>query len=332
MAPMTRNRADENGDPNQLMAEYYTQRASFGLIVTEGTAPEHVGKAYPHIPGIYTAGHVTGWKKITDSVHAAGGNMYMQLMHSGRISHSHITGLDPIAPSAVRPKGELFTGKGMESFETPIEMSATQLEATKLAFVNAAKSAIEAGFDGVELHAANGYLLHQFLAENSNIRTDRYGGSAENRARFILEVTDEVIKAIGGQKVGIRISPNGKFNDIEESNIEENYGYLISELNTRELAYLHLADQFGFDGISFAREHFTGVLMANSGYADKAKVETATRTIAESRADLFSFGRLALANPDLPSRLASRGPLNEADSKSFYSGGSTGYIDYPALA
>jgi len=332
MAPMTRNRADENGDPNQLMVGYYKQRATFGLIITEGTAPEHVGKAYPHIPGIYTEGHVAGWKNIADAVHAAGGHIYMQLMHSGRISHSHITGIHPVAPSAVKPEGELFTGKGMEPFEVPIEMSDAQLESTKQAFVSASLAAIEAGCDGVELHAANGYLLHQFLAENSNQRSDKYGGTSENRARYVLEVTDAVTEAIGSERVGIRISPNGKFNDIQEVEVEKNYQYLLSQLNTRGLAYLHVADQIGFDGISLARELFQGTLIANSGYADKNKVETATRVIAEKRADLFSFGRLALANPDLPARLAGSASLNVADSKTFYSGGSLGYDDYPALS
>ena len=328
MAPMTRNRADQNGDPNDSMVTYYSQRASFGLIVTEGTAPELVGKAYPYIPGIYTSTQIAGWKNITDAVHAKGGKIYLQLMHSGRISHFKITGIHPIAPSAVKPAGEIFTGAGQDSFETPMEMTIEQIRITQDSFVNAAQNAILAGFDGVELHAANGYLLHQFLATNSNVRSDNYGGSAVNRCRFILEVLDAVSEKIGSHRVGIRISPNGTFNDIHEGDLVNTYTHLLNELNTRDISYLHIADQPGFDGIEFSRKNFSGILIANSGYADKSKVETAKAAIATLKADLFSFGRLALANPNLPERLISGAALNEPDSKTFYSGGDTGYLDY----
>ena len=328
MAPMTRNRADENGDPNELMVEYYKQRATFGLIVTEGTAPEHVGKAYPGIPGIYTEPQIAGWKKITDAVHNAGGKIFMQLMHSGRISHKKITGLDPISASAVKPAGELFTGSGMDSFEVPREMSLSEIATTKAAIVQAAKNAILAGFDGVELHGANGYLLHQFLAPNSNIRSDIYGGSIENRARFVIELLQEVVSAIGNEKTAIRISPNGTFNDIAETEVEATYSHLISNIEKLGLAYLHISDQAGFDAIGFARKNYSGCIMANSGYADKTKVETSNRIISESLADLFSFGRMALANPDLPKRLLEGLDFNSADSKTFYSRGPIGYTDY----
>ncbi len=331
MAPMTRNRAEENGNPNELMCEYYSQRAGMGLIITEGTAPEHVGKAYPGIPGIYTDAQSLGWRKITDSVHNLGGKIFLQLMHSGRISHKKITGLHPISASAIKPAGEIFTGLRHDSYEAPREMSLLEIEKTRIAFVDAAKRAVDAGFDGVELHGANGYLLHQFLATNSNLRTDQYGGSSVNRSRYIIEIVDSLLQTIGSDRVGIRLSPNGKFNDIEENDIEETYGYLLNELSSRDLAYLHLAQQSGFEGIAFARSHFRGTLIANSGYGDKNKIETAKRIIDYGQADLFSFGRLALANPDLPSRLAGEGELNSAYPESFYSGGGTGYTDYPSL-
>jgi len=329
MAPMTRNRADENGDPNDLMVEYYKQRTSFGLIITEGTAPAHVGKAYPAIPGIYTDSQIAGWKKITDVVHASGSRIFMQLMHSGRISHTKITGLDPMSASAVKPAGELFTGSGMDQFETPKEMTLQDIAETKAAFVSAAKNAIAAGFDGVELHGANGYLLHQFLAPNSNIRTDEYGGTPEKRCKFVLEVLTAVVEAIGANKTAIRISPNGTFNDIAETDTEEMYSYLINSINELGLAFLHVSDQPGFDSITFARKLFKGCIVANSGYADKTKVETSKRIIETGQADLFSFGRLALANPDLPKRLELGLELNSGDSKTFYSRGPIGYTDYP---
>jgi len=329
MAPMTRNRADENGDPNDLMVEYYKQRTSFGLIITEGTAPAHVGKAYPAIPGIYTDSQIAGWKKITDVVHASGSRIFMQLMHSGRISHTKITGLDPMSASAVKPAGELFTGSGMDQFETPKEMTLQDIAETKAAFVSAAKNAIAAGFDGVELHGANGYLLHQFLSPNSNIRTDEYGGTPEKRCKFVLEVLTAVVEAIGANKTAIRISPNGTFNDIAETDTEEMYSYLINSINELGLAFLHVSDQPGFDSITFARKLYKGCIVANSGYADKTKVETSKRIIETGQADLFSFGRLALANPDLPKRLELGLELNSGDPKTFYSRGPIGYTDYP---
>ena len=329
MAPMTRSRADENGDPNGLMVEYYKQRSSFGLIITEGTAPAHVGKAYPVIPGIYTQSQVAGWKKVTQAVHESGSRIFLQLMHSGRISHKKIIGLDPISASAVKPAGELFTGSGMDPFETPKAMSLQDIAETKAAFVSAANSAIAAGFDGVELHAANGYLLHQFIAPNSNVRTDEYGGSIENRCKFVIEVLNAVAEAIGADKTSIRISPNGTFNDIAETEIEKTYTYLINAINGMGLAFLHVSNQFGFESIPFARKLYSGSIVANSGYADKTKVETAKRIIETGEADLFSFGRLALANPDLPKRLAQGLELNSGDSKTFYSRGPIRYTDYP---
>lgn len=329
MAPMTRNRADENGDPNDLMVNYYRQRSSFGLIITEGTAPTHAGKAYPGIPGIYTQSQIAGWKNITQAVHNSGGRIFMQLMHSGRISHKKITGFDPISASDVKPAGELFTGSGMDPFASPKAMTIERIAETREIFVTAAKNAIIAGFDGVELHAANGYLLHQFLASNSNIRNDAYGGSPENRCRFVIEVINDVAETIGADKTAVRISPNGVFNDMAETDIAVVYEYLINAIKNFGLAFLHISDQPGFDSITFSRNLFKGCIVANSGYADKNKIETAKRIIETGQADLFSFGRLALANPDLPRRLVEDLPFNTGDSKTFYSRGPIGYTDYP---
>jgi len=350
MAPMTRNRADANGDPNELMATYYAQRSSFSLIITEGTAPEQIGKAYPHIPGIFTETHQSGWKRIVERVKKSATHpplFFMQLMHSGRISHSAIIEAHkellpdsikesiPQGPSAIRPEGEVFNGFGNVPFETPIAMSNGDIERAINSFEEGAIRAVKAGFDGVELHAANGYLLHQFLSENSNQRIDGYGGSINNRLRFTIDVVDAVSEAIGPEKVSLRISPGGTFNDIHESDIHETYSGLIDALNTRKLAYLHLANQIGFDAIDLCRDTWRGVFVVNSGYGDKEKITTAKSLIEKNRADIFSFGRLALANPNLPKALESgiteTTSLNKPDSKTFYSGGESGYTDYPEL-
>jgi N-ethylmaleimide reductase len=332
MAPMTRNRAEANGDPNDLMRQYYEQRNSFGLIITEGTAPALVGTAYPMIPGIYTDSQRDHWRPIVDVVHAGGAKIFMQLMHSGRISHILTTGMTPWAPSAVKPKAEIYTPEGTKEIDTPHEMTEVEVGQAIEDFVHAAKNAIEAGFDGIELHSANGYLLHQFLADNTNLRTDRYGGSAEKRTNFVVEVSERVVQAIGAEKVGIRISPAGVFNDIHETETEATYSILLTRLAPLNLAYLHVATQPAFDGIEFARKHWSGTLMVNSGYSDKTKVETATKLVEEGIADIFSFGRIALANPDLPRRLKEGLSLNEADPKTFYSRGPVGYTDYPAIS
>jgi N-ethylmaleimide reductase len=350
MAPMTRNRADANGDPNELMATYYAQRSSFSLIVTEGTAPEQIGKAYPHIPGIFADSHESRWKEVVDRVRKSASHppiFFMQLMHSGRISHpavieahkellpSSIKDSTPQGPSAIRPEGEIFNGSGNVPFEIPVAMSNGDFERAINSFKAGAIRAVDAGFHGVEVHAANGYLLHQFLSENSNRRSDGYGGSINNRLRFTIEVIDAVSEAIGPERVAIRISPGGTFNDIHESEIQETYSALIDALNTRKLSYLHLANQIGFDAIDLCRDRWKGVLIVNSGYGDKDKITTAKSLIEKNRADIFSFGRLALANPNLPKALASgitdTTTLNKPDSKTFYGGGESGYTDYPEI-
>ncbi len=331
MSPMTRNRADENGDPNDLMVEYYRQRNSYGLIITEGTTPSQLAKAYPLIPGIFTDSQIAGWKKVTDAVHSGPAKIFMQLMHAGRIGHVLTSGLQPHGPSAIKPVGEVVTPSGSHAFEVPREMDDADIYAAKESYVIAARNAIEAGFDGVELHGANGYLLHQFLADNSNQRLDHYGGTPENRIRFVVEVVTQVADAIGTGRLGIRISPNGSFNDIRESDVEVTYALLLKELSRLGLAYLHVADQSGFDGIGFCHNLWDGILIANSGYGDKDKVATSKRLIEDGTADIFSFGRVALANPDLPRRLREGLGLNLTDSKTFYTGQAHGYTDYPTL-
>lgn len=350
MAPMTRNRAEANGDPNDLMATYYAQRSSFALLITEGTAPEQIGKAYPHIPGIFTDSQESNWQKVVEKVRTSTTEpplFFMQLMHSGRISHPEviqahhdllppsITSPIPQGPSAIKPEGEIFNGTANVPFETPIALSSSEIDRAITSYKDGAVRAIRAGFDGVELHAANGYLMHQFLADNSNKRTDGYGGSLLNRLRFVIEVVDAVTAEIGSERVGIRISPGGTFNDIRESETKETYSKLIDALNGRKLAYLHLANQIDFDAIDLCRDNWKGVFIVNSGYGDKDKINTARTLIEKGRADIFSFGRLALSNPELPKALfagiTDTTTLNKPDSKTFYSRGASGYTDYPSF-
>jgi N-ethylmaleimide reductase len=331
MAPMTRNRADANGDPNEMMARYYAQRASFGLIITEGTQPALVGQAYPNTPGIINDSQKDGWREVALRVHDSGGHIFMQLMHSGRIGHFAVTGIQPVGPSSITPKGEVFTGKGLLPFQVPRAMDQTAIEDAISSFVQSARRAIDTGMDGVELHAANGYLLHQFLADNANHRDDSYGGSPEKRARFVIEATRAVAVEVGPARVGIRISPGGTFNDIAESEIEATYISLINGISDLGLAYLHVVSQPAFDGIAFAREHWSGPLIINTGNGDPDKVATAQHLVESGVADLVSFGRLALANPDLSERIREGTVLNLPDEKTFYSGGSVGYLDYQPL-
>ena len=331
MAPMTRNRAEANGDPNDLMACYYTQRASFGLIISEGTQPAAVGQGYPRTAGMHTDAHEDGWRKIASLVHDSGGHIFVQLMHTGRIGHQEMTGIRPIAPSAIAPAGKVFTGQRMAPFEIPKEMDRADIEEAKAAYVDAALRAIAAGCDGVEIHAANGYLPQQFLSDNSNHRSDEYGGSPEKRASFVVEIVDAVSKAIGASRVGIRISPGVTVNDILESEIEATYGALLDGISPLGLAYLHVIKQPSFDGITFSRDRWNGSLMVNTGVEDQDKVGSAKRLVEDGIADLVSFARLALANPDLPRRIKESRPLNVPDRNTFYTNEKAGYIDYPVL-
>lgn len=332
MAPMTRNRAGQGGAPTDLNAEYYAQRASAGLIVTEGTQPSAVGQGYPDTPGLHTDEQVAGWRLVADAVHARGGKVVAQLMHCGRIGHPSITGLQPVAPSAVRAAGQVFTPDGMQDFVEPRPLETGELPGVVAEFVDAARRAVDAGLDGVELHAANGYLLQQFLASGSNVRTDAYGGSPERRARFVVEVATAVAEAIGGQRVGIRVSPGNDFNDIAETEVEATYEALVRGLEPLNLLYLHVLEGPGTRYRDALRELFSGPVVLNTGFAGPSDLETAQALVDGGEADLYSVGRSFIANPDLVERLRTGAPLNEADASTFYAGTAKGYTDYPALA
>lgn len=338
MAPMTRSRATGNV-PNELMAQYYAQRASAGLIVTEGVSPSPNGLGYPRIPGIFTPEQVAGWKRITNAVQNKGAKMFVQFMHCGRVGHplNLPPGARVLAPSAIAAAGEMYTdAEGMKPNATPEAMSESDIRRAIEEFGIAARNAISAGFDGVELHGANGYLLEQFIRPTSNQRTDRYGGSIENRARFVLEVAEAVITAIGKDKVGIRLSPYGVFNDMPlYDQMEADYTYLAKQLNARGLVYIHLVDHSSMgapqvpDSIKqMFRDTFKGKLILAGGY-DAARAE---RDLAARKADLIAVGKPFLANPDLVQRWQKGTALNEPDMNTFYTPGPTGYTDYPTLS
>jgi N-ethylmaleimide reductase len=337
MSPLTRNRATGNV-PNDLMAEYYGQRASAGLIITEGTSPSPNGLGYPRIPGAFSAAQTAGWKKITDAVHAKGAKIFLQLMHTGRIGHPANLPTDAaiVGPSAVAAAGEIYTdAEGMKPHATPRAMSEAEIKTAIGEYVQAAKNAIAAGFDGVELHGANGYLIEQFIRPNSNQRSDAYGGPIENRARFALDVAKAVIAAIGKDKVGIRLSPFGAFNDMPPyPEMEADYAYLARQLNALGLLYVHLVDHspMGAPKVPQSikdtfRKDFKGALILSGGY-DAARAEA---DLAAGKADLIAFGRPFLANPDLIKRWQSGSPINPPDPSTFYTPGPKGYTDYPVL-
>jgi len=338
MCPLTRSRATGNV-PNDLMVQYYAQRASAGLIISEGTAPSPSALGYPRIPGIFSAEQVAGWKKITDAVHAGGAKMFIQFMHTGRIGHplNLPAGAKVVAPSAVAAKGEMFTdAEGLKPHPIPHAMTAADIKSTIAEFVQAAKNAMAAGFDGVELHGANGYLLEQFIRPNSNTRTDNYGGSIENRARFALEVVAATIAAIGKDKVGIRLSPFGVFNDMPlYPEMEADYTYLAQKLNAAGLLYIHLVDHSSMgapkvpDSMKATfRSVFKGALILSGGY-DAARAES---DLAAGKCDLVAVGKPFLANPDLVARWKTHAAVNAPDMATFYTPGPKGYTDYPALA
>jgi N-ethylmaleimide reductase len=338
MAPMTRNRATGN-IPNELMAQYYAQRATAGLIITEGTSPSPNGLGYPRIPGIFSAAQVAGWKRVTDAVHAQGAKMFIQFMHCGRIGHALNlpAGARILAPSAVAAAGEMYTdAEGMKPHPVPQAMTEADIKATIEEFAQSAKNAMAAGFDGVELHGANGYLLEQFIRPNSNQRTDRYGGSIENRARFVLEVADAVIREIGKDKLGIRLSPFGVFNDMPLYDaMEADYTYLAQQLNARGLVYIHLVDHssMGAPPVPASmkatfRNVFTGKLILSGGY-DAARAES---DLDAGKCDLIAVGKLFLANPDLVARWKTGAAVNVPDMNTFYTPGAKGYTDYPVLS
>lgn len=330
MAPMTRSRSDDAGVPSDLVITYYGQRASAGLIISEGVFPVALGKGYVRTPGIHTQAQVNAWRQVTDAVHARGGRMFMQLMHCGRISHPSLlpANATPLAPSAIKPVGQTWTDTGLQEFVTPRAMTLDDIQATVEGYRHAARMAIEAGFDGVELHTASGYLPEQFLSTGSNQRDDQYGGSLENRARFVLEVLAALAAEVGGERVGIKISPEMNFNDIVDADPQRTYTYLVEQLRGLNLAYLHVA-LFGTktDYHALLRPRFNGAYLIGGGL-DKASAQA---HIDGHRADACVFGSAFLANPDLPERLRNNTALNTPDKDTFYSPGAEGYIDYPTL-
>ncbi|MEU6389513.1 alkene reductase [Streptomyces sp. NPDC046939] len=330
MAPMTRNRSTPEGVPTELNAEYYAQRASLALIVTEGTQPSPDGQGYLLTPGIHSPGQVAGWRKVTDAVHAAGGRIVVQLMHTGRIAHPDNTahGRQPVAPSAVRPAGVMFTADGPREMPVPRALSTDEVGATVDDFRRAAAYAVEAGADGVEIHGANGYLVHQFLSGNANERTDRYGGSVENRIRFAVDVATAVADEIGADRTGIRLSPGNPYNDIREDDVHELYPALVRALAPLDLAYLHLMHIGDEELLRTLRSLWPGTLLLNRAGAD---LGARAADVAEGLADVVTVGASALANPDLVDRIRSGAPLNDPDPATFYGGGASGYTDYPAL-
>jgi N-ethylmaleimide reductase len=337
MAPMTRSRATGN-IPTPLMVEYYVQRATAGLIITEGTSPSPNGLGYPRIPGIFSPAQVEGWKRITDAVHAKGANMFVQLMHCGRIAHplNLPTGAHILAPSAVAADGKMYTdAEGMKPHPAPQAMTEADIKTAIAEFAQAAKNAVAAGFDGIELHGANGYLLEQFIRPNTNQRTDGYGGPIEKRARFVLELAEATIAAIGKDKVGIRLSPFGVFNDMPlYDSMEADYTYLAQRLNTLELLYIHLVDHSPMgappvpDSMKATfRKLFKRTLILSGGY-DAARAES---DLSAGKCDLIAVGRPFLANPDLVARWRTGAAVNAPDMATFYTPGPKGYTDYPAL-
>lgn len=338
MAPMTRNRAGAGEVPGPLNATYYAQRASAGFIITEGTQVSQQGQGYPGTPGIFSPAQVAGWTLVTQAVHAADGRIFAQLWHVGRISHPSLQpgGGAPVAPSAIQPAGQIMTAQGMQPFVTPRALTTAEVVGTVEDFRRAAANAKEAGFDGVELHGANGYLVDQFLKDRTNRRTDRYGGSALNRARFLLEVSEALAGEMGAERVGVRLAPTNPFNDIADSNPAATFAAAVGELNRLNLGYLHIVEPLPSDPVAagerpdirFFRRLWRGALIGNKGY-DLARANAALR---EGLVDLVSFAALFLANPDLPERFRRGAVLNPPNRATFYGGGAKGYTDYPALA
>ncbi|OGX81529.1 alkene reductase [Hymenobacter coccineus] len=341
MAPMTRSRADNPGTlPNDLMVTYYDQRASAGLIITEGTYVNREASGYINVPGIYTSEQVAGWQKITSAQHKLGGKMFVQLWHVGRVSHPDLLdGALPLAPSAINPHDKVYTPTGFQATVEPRAMTTVQIKQTVADFAQAAKNAIEAGFDGMEIHSSNGYLFHQFFNGTSNHRTDEYGGSNENRARFFFEVLD-AIKAAGVDmgKVGVRLNPSldGLFGITMDADTIPTFDLIIKRLNDYGLAYLHLSEPFtDVSKIPFAEPHiakhyrplYQGTLIINGGFDQ----EKGNKVVADGDADLVAYGTLYISNPDLVERFAQNAPLAKGDKDTFYAPGPKGYTDYPKL-
>ena len=331
MAPMTRSRALPDGTPSPLAAEYYAQRASLGLLISEGAQPSDDGQGYLSTPGLYTDRHVEGWRRATDALHDAGGHLFVQLMHVGRVSHPDNTPhhRQPLAPSAVATGEQMFTAQGLKDMPTPREMSIDEIRKTIDDFAYAARRAIEAGADGVEIHGANGYLVQQFLSANANLRNDAYGGSIENRARFAIETAAAVADAIGADRTGMRLSPGSTFNAIDEGEeYEALYRHLVGELAKLDLAYVHVVHHGNESLVQDIRRLWPNALLLNRpGQA----LEKLGADVEAGLADVMTIGRWALANPDFVERYRIGVPLNEPDPATFYGGDERGYTDYPRL-
>ncbi|RKT35570.1 2,4-dienoyl-CoA reductase-like NADH-dependent reductase (Old Yellow Enzyme family) [Microbacterium sp. AG1240] len=337
MAPLTRMRSGAAGVPGDIVVEHYSQRAGLGLIITEGVYPSDESRAYPGQPGIVTDEQAAGWRAVAEAVHAEGGRIVMQLMNGGRVSHTDITGTDRIvAPSAVAIDGEVHTPEGKKPFPVPHALTTAELDDVRAEFVAAARRAVDAGMDGVEVHSANGYLLHQFLSPVSNQRTDAYGGSPQARARFVVEVTAAVAAEVGAGRVGIRLSPAHNIQDVVETDpadVRATYEALVDGLAPLGLAYLSVlhAEPAG-DLVQDLRSRFGGVFIANSGFGKLTTKDEASEFVARGAADAVAVGRLAIANPDLVERWQGGHPENEPNPATFYGEGAEGYTDYPRLA
>ncbi|WP_369054705.1 alkene reductase [Kineococcus terrestris] len=336
MAPLTRMRSDADGTPNELVAEHYAQRASTGLIVAEGTYPSHESRAYPGQPGLVTDAHQEGWRRVADAVHARGGRIVVQLMHGGRVSHTAITGTDRIvAPSAIALEGQAHTPEGKQDYPVPHALTTEEVRGVVGEFVAAARRAVAAGLDGVEVHGANGYLLHEFLGASSNVREDEYGGSPENRARLLVEVVTAVAEAVGPGRVGVRISPaHGVQGVVEDdpADVAATYGAVLDGIRPLGIAYLSVlhAEPAG-EFVQDLRRRAGAPLMANSGFGVVTRREDALQLVADGAADVVAVGRMVIANPDLVERWRGGHPENEPDPSTFYARGAEGYTDYPFL-
>ena len=336
MAPLTRMRSGPAGVPGDLVVDHYAQRASIGLIITEGTYPTHEGQGFVGQPGIVTDEQVEGWRRVADAVHARGGKIVMQVMHAGRVTHPDVNGgRRVVAPSAIAIDGEGHTSTGKQAYPVPHALTVDEARQTLQDFVSASRRAIDAGLDGVEIHGANGYLLHEFLSPASNQRTDEYGGTPANRARFVVQVVRAVAAAVGAGKVGLRISPEHDIQDAYETDrddVRATYGALVDQLRPLGLAYLSVlhAEPAG-DLVQELRERFGGHLVANSGFGSITTRDEAVRLIEAAHADAVAVGRAAIANPDLVERWAGEHPENEPKAHLFYAPGAEGYTDYPTL-
>ncbi|MGK7945210.1 MAG: alkene reductase [Microcystaceae cyanobacterium] len=340
MAPLTRMRAGQDNVPQAMNIEYYKQRASAALIITEATQISPQGVGYPHTPGIHSEQQIEGWKAITNTVHEQGGHIFLQLWHVGRVSHPSLqpNGALPVAPSAIAPEGMAATYEGEKPFVIPRTLETSEIPLIVQQYAQAAQNAKVAGFDGVEIHSANGYLLDEFLQDGSNKRTDKYGGSIENRSRFLLEVVEAVTKVWHSQRVGVRLSPSSTFMSMSDSNPEALFGYVGQALNQFNLAYLHIVeprikgdkqdeDNSNGLGVKLFRPLFQGTLITAGAYTR----DTGNQVLAEGNADLVAYGRYFIANPDLPKRFKLNAPLNPYDRSTFYTQGTEGYLDYPTL-